>query len=84
MISTVNNNKIEKKIFRDHSASNIEDLYNKLGNACNEYFVESDRNDVNLKCDWFLNKLNSLYFQSCPLKCKTISVKKSSKTMDKC
>ena len=50
-------------------------MCNKLGNACNEYFVESDRNDVNLKCDWLLNKLNSLYFQSCPLKCKTISVK---------
>ena len=50
-------------------------MCNKLGNACNEYFVESDRNDVNHKCDWLLNKLNSLYFPSCPLKCKTIYVK---------
>ena len=80
MISTVNNNKIVKKTFRDHSASNIEDLCNKLGNACDEYFVECDRNDVNLKCDWWLYKLNSLYFQSCPLKCKTISVKNLQKT----
>ena len=80
MISTVNNNKIEKKTFRDHSASNIEDLCNKLGNACNENFVESDRNDVNLKCDWLLNTLNSLYFQSCPLKCKILSVKNLQKT----
>ena len=30
MISTVNNNKIENKNFRDHSYSNIEDLCNKL------------------------------------------------------
>ena len=75
MISTVNNNKIVKKTFRDHSASNIDDLCNKLGNACDEYFVECDRNDVNLKCNWLLNKLNSLYFQGCPLKCQTVSVK---------
>ena len=68
MISTVNNNKIVKKTFRDHSASNIEDLCNKLGNARDEYFAECDRNDVNLKCEWLLNKLNFLYFQSCPLK----------------
>ena len=51
MISTVNNNKIVKKTFRDHSASNIEDLCNKLGNACDEYFAECDRNDVILKCE---------------------------------
>ena len=68
------------KTSRDHSASNIEDLCNKLGIACNDYFDESDRNDLNLKCDWLLNKLNYLYFQSCPLKCKTISVKSLQKT----
>ena len=54
-ISTLNNEKIIKKTF--HTDSNIEDLCNKLGNACDEYFVECDRSDGNLKCEWLLNKL---------------------------
>ena len=56
-MTPLNNKKIIKKTFRDHSASNIEVLCKKLGNACDEYFVECDRSDVNLKCEWLLNKL---------------------------
>ena len=41
----------------DHSASNIEVLCNKLGNACDEYFVKCDRSDGYVKCEWLLNKL---------------------------
>ena len=84
MISTVNNNKIVKKTFRDHSASNIEDLCNKLGNACDEYFVECDRNDVNLKCEWLLNKFKKIYiFSKLSIKMQNYIGKKSSKTMEK-
>ena len=74
IISTINNNKIIKKTFRDHSASNIDDLCNKLGNACGEYFVECDRNDVNLKCERLFNKLKNVYIKK-TLKCKTLSVR---------
>ena len=57
MISTANNNEIVKKTFRDHFASNIEDLYHKLGNACDEYFAECDSNDVNLNGCWINQKI---------------------------
>ena len=67
------------KSFRDHCDSNLDRLFEDVNLLCIDYFNQTFDNDVDVKCEWFLNKLNYVYNRDCPKRVKTISIKRLSK-----
>lgn len=63
------------RTFRDHS-ENIRQLCSNVRNMCSEFIVSNLNFSVDEKCELFLTKLWNLYNRDCPIKVKSISVKK--------
>ena len=64
-----------KKVFRNHSQSNLNLLNTHLSLLYNSYFEVTGLFNVNEKSDYFLDGLWDAYNESCPLKIKSISYK---------
>ena len=68
-----------RKIIRDRSERNLQLFENSLAFLAERYFYDNANQSVNVKTEYFLDEMNTLYNQFCPIKIKTISLRNYTK-----